>query len=112
MFAQSFPPADDFVSFVSEISDKIEKFDYQQLWTNILTIGAICAVILGEAYQQLRRVKFSTPHQFGDKFYFGLNLTRNCDNNDERMGVSFGVYYAGLYGNQLVWGKVDENGCL
>jgi len=92
--------------------DDVMEFDYQQLWINLMTIGAICAVILGAAYQQLRRVKFSTPHQIGDKFYFGLNLTRNCDNNDERMGVSFGAYYAGVYGNQLVWGKVNENGAL
>jgi len=92
--------------------DDVMEFDYQQLWINLMTIGAICAVIIGAAYQQLRRVKFSTPHQIGDKFYFGLNLTRNCDNNDERMGVSFGAYYAGVYGNQLVWGKVNENGAL
>jgi len=111
-FNPSFPPVDAFISLVSKIETKIESIDWQQVWTNILTIGAICAVILGLMYQQLRKVKFSTPYQFSDKFYLGMDLTRNCDENDERFGISIADYYLGVYGNQIAWGKLDQNGCL
>ena len=50
---KSFPPADAFVEMMMEV-------DYKKLWTNVLTIGAVCAVILQLMYQQLRKVKFST----------------------------------------------------
>ena len=114
MFAQSFPPDDDFVSFVSEINDKIEKFNYQQLWTNILTIGAICAVILGALYTQLRKVKFSTPYQISEWFYLGMDLRPEVSETvgDERFGISINRYYFGVYGNTAQWGKLDENGAL
>jgi len=92
--------------------DDVMEYDYQELINNFLVIGALCAVIVAAMYQQLRKVKFSTPYQFADKFYFGLDLTRNCDNNDERFGISVREYYVGLYGQQLCWGKLDENGCL
>ena len=29
--------------------DDVMEFDYQQLWVNLVTIGAICAVIIGAA---------------------------------------------------------------
>ena len=92
--------------------DDVMEYDYQELVNNFMVIGALCAVIVAAMYQQLRKVKFSTPYQFADKFYFGLDLTRNCDNNDERFGISVREYYVGLYGQQLCWGKLDENGCL
>ncbi len=110
-FTPSFPPADAFISLVSKIETKIESIDWQQVWTNILTIGAICAVIMGAIYNQLRKVKFATPYQVGNQFYFGVNLTPSGD-NDERFGISIKDYYLGLYGNQIAWGKLDENGSL
>ena len=104
MFAQT-------INFV----DDVLEYDYQELVnnliTNLITIGAICAVIIGAIYNQLRKVKFATPYQVGNQFYFGVNLTPSGD-NDERFGISIKDYYLGLYGNQLCWGKLDENGCL
>ena len=104
MFAQT-------INFV----DDVLEYDYQELAnnliTNLITIGAICAVIMGAIYNQLRKVKFATPYQIGNQFYFGVNLTPSGD-NDERFGISIKDYYLGLYGNQLCWGKLDENGSL
>lgn len=99
-----------FATTLNTIDDILE-FDYQQLWTNILTIGAICAVILGAMYHQLRKVKFSTPHEFADKFYFGVNFTPSGD-NDERFGVSIKNAYFGIYGNTAHWGILNQQGCL
>ena len=103
MFAQT-------INFV----DDVMEYDYQELLNNFMVIGAICAVILGALYQQLRQVKFSTPHQISDWFYFGLDLRKDCDANvgDERFGVSINRYYFGVYDNTAQWGKLDENGCL
>ena len=67
MFAQT-------INFV----DDVMEYDYQELLNNFMVIGAISAVILGELYQQLRQVKFSTP-QISDWFYFGLDLREDCD---------------------------------
>jgi len=94
--------------------DDVMEFDYQELLNNFMVIGALCAVILGEMYQQLRQVKFSTPHQIADWFYFGLDLRKDCDGTvgDERFGVSINRYYFGVYDNVAQWGKLDENGCL
>jgi len=103
MFAQT-------INFV----DDVMEYDYQELLNNFMVIGAICAVILGALYQQLRQVKFSTPHQISDWFYFGLDLRKDCDATvgDERFGVSINRYYFGVYDNVAQWGKLDENGCL
>lgn len=94
--------------------DDVMEFDYQQLWINLMTIGALCAVIIGAAYQQLRRVKFSTPHQIADWFYLGMDLRPEVSETvgDERFGISVNRYYFGVYGNTAQWGKLDENGCL
>jgi len=104
MFAQT-------INFV----DDVLEYDYQELAnnliTNLITIGAICAVIIGSIYNQLRKVKFATPYQIGNQFYFGVNLTPSGD-NDERFGISIKDYYLGLYGKQIAWGKLDENGYL
>ena len=104
MFAQT-------INFV----DDVLEYDYQELAnnliTNLITIGAICAVIIGSLYNQLRKVKFATPYQIGNQFYFGVNLTPSGD-NDERFGVSINRYYFGVYDNVAQWGKLDENGCL
>jgi hypothetical protein len=95
------------------IVDDVLDYDYQQLWINVLTIGAVCAVILGAMYQQLRLVKFSTPYQFSEWFYLSMNLRRDCDPEEERFGISFGPNYFGIYGNgTAAWGKLDANGCL
>ena len=48
-------------------------------------------------------------HSLGDEV---MNLTRNCDENDERFGISIADYYLGVYGNQIAWGKVNQNGSL
>ena len=104
---KSFPPADAFVEMMTEI-------DYKKLWTNILTIGAVCAVILQLMYQQLRKVKFSTPYQVSEWFYLGMDLRPEVSETvgDERFGISINRYYFGVYGNTAQWGKLDENGCL
>ena len=103
MFAQTLNFADD-----------VLEFDYQQLWTDVLTVGAICAVILSAMYQQLRKIKFATPYQIADWFYFGIDLRHEVDDilDDERFGISVNRYYFGVYGNTAQWGKLDENGCL
>ena len=101
----------DFISFVSTTQDRIENFDYQELINNLIVLGAIVAVTISLVYQQLRKVRFSTPHQFIDTFYFGLNLTHSGD-DDERFGIAVKDYYIGLYGKQLCWGQLDEQGCL
>jgi len=103
MFAQT-------INFV----DDVLEYDYQELINNFMVIGAICAVILGEMYQQLRRVKFSTPHQISDWVYLGMDLRVENDAvvGDERFGVSVGRYYFGVYNNTAQWGKLDDNGCL
>ena len=36
--------------------DDVMEFDYQELINNVIVIGAICAVILGAMYTQLRKV--------------------------------------------------------
>ena len=101
----------DFISFVSTTQDKIENFDYQELINNLIVLGAIVAVTVSLVYQQLRKIKFSTPHQIADKFYFGLNFTPSGD-DDERFGIALKDYYLGLYGKQLCWGQLDANGCI
>jgi len=101
----------DFISFVSTTQDRIENFDYQELINNVIVLGAIVAVTVSLVYQQLRKVRFSTPHQVADKFYFGLNFTPSGD-DDERLGIAVKDYYLGLYGKQLCWGQLDANGCL
>jgi len=94
--------------------DDVMEYDYQELINNFLVIGALCAVIVAAMYQQLRKVKFSTPYQISDWVYLGLNLRADCDDavGDERFGVSINRYYFGVYGNTAQWGKLDENGCL
>jgi len=94
------------------LSTSIRNIDQQELMNNFMVLGALTAVIIGEMYQQLRKVKFSTPYQLSDWFYFGVNLTRHCDKDDERFGVAIKDYYLGLYGQQLCWGQLDEKGCL
>ena len=101
----------DFISFVSTTQDKIENFDYQQVINNLIVLGAIVAVTVSLVYQQLRKVRFSTPLQIADKFYFGLNFTPSGD-DDERFGIAVKDYYLGLYGKQLCWGQLDSNGCI
>lgn len=91
--------------------DDVLEYDYQELINNFLVIGAICAVILGAMYQQLRKVKFSTPYQISEWFYLGMDFRQNM-NGDERFGVSINRYYFGVYDNTAQWGKLDENGCL
>ena len=91
--------------------DDVLDYDYQELINNFLVIGAICAVILGAMYQQLRKVKFSTPYQISEWFYLGMDFRQN-NNGDERFGVSINRYYFGVYDNTAQWGKLDENGCL
>ena len=94
--------------------DDVMEFDYQELINNVLVIGAICAVILGAMYTQLRKVKFSTPYQIADWFYLGMDLRPEVSETvgDERFGISLNRYYFGVYGNTAQWGKLDENGCL
>lgn len=102
----------DFISFVSQTEQWFDdNFSLQDGINNLIIIGAITAVIFGELYHLLRRIKFSTPHQFADQFYFGLNLTPSGD-NDERFGIAVKDYYLGLYSTGIYWGQTDENGCL
>lgn len=94
--------------------DDVMEYDYQELINNFMVIGALCAVIVAAMYQQLRKVKFSTPYQISDWFYLGMNLRADCDDavGDECFGISINRYYFGVYGNTAQWGKLDENGCL
>jgi len=94
--------------------DDVMEFDYQELINNFLVIGAICAVILGAMYTQLRKVKFSTPHQISDWFYLGMDFRPEVSETvgDERFGISINRYYFGVYNNTAQWGKLDENGYL
>ena len=101
----------DFISFVSTTQDRIENFDYQEVVNNLIVLGAIVAVTVSLVYQQLRKVRFSTPHQFMNTFYFGLNFTPSGD-GDERFGIAIKDYYFGIYDNVAQWGKLDANGCL
>ena len=102
MFAQT-------INFV----DDVMEYDYQELLNNFMVIGAICAVILGALYQQLRQVKFSPPHQLSDWVYFGLDLRKDCDATvgDESFGVSINRDFFGVYDNVAQWVKLDDNGC-
>ena len=99
MFAQTLNFVDDVISY-----------DYQEIVNNTIVIGAIVAVIVGAMYTQLRKVKFSTPEQFGQMFYFGMDLRPEVA--DEILGICVNKYYLGVYGNTAQWGKLDENGCL
>jgi len=97
--------------------DDVMEFDYQELLNNVIVIGALCAVIIGAMYTQLRKVKFSTPYQIADWFYLGMNLrplnvNEIGEESDERFGISLNRYYFGVYNNTAQWGKLDENGCL
>lgn len=115
-----FPPHKFFTLFVKMFAqtlnfvDDVMEYDYQELINNVLVIGAICAVILGAMYTQLRKVKFSTPYQIADWFYLGMDLRPEVSETvgDERFGISVNRYYFGVYGNTAQWGKLDENGCL
>ena len=87
--------------------DTIIDHDYEQYWINLLTIGAVCAVILGELYHLIRKIKFSTPLSMSTVFYIGINLTPSGD-NDERFGLCINGYYLGVYDNTAQWGQLDE----
>ena len=73
---------------------------------NLIVLGAIVAVTISLVYQQLRKVRFSTPLQIAStSFTLDLNFTPSGD-DDERFGIAVKDYYLGLYGKQLCWGQL------
>lgn len=60
-------------------------------------------------------MKFSTPFQIEDFFYFGVNT--NADPGDEKFGIGLCQLYLGYYTKPheiggWCFGLCDENGCL
>ena len=104
---KSFPPADALVETLMEI-------DYKKLLKNsktfVLTAAAIVFVVATILWEKIQVIKFRTPDQIADYFYFSVNLIG--DPGDEIVGFSVGNRYIGLYSNTIQWGILDENGSL
>ena len=107
MLAQSFPPADDLISVLSEIDYKKHLNNFMDIVETIcIYVAAICVVL----WEKFQTVKITTPDSVSDYFY--LNFNMRATEGDEIIGVSIRNYYVGLYNDSLNWGVLDENGCL
>lgn len=104
---KSFPPADDL--FV-----QLQQVDYQKLYQDmksfVLNTAAFVAAIATIFWEKIQVMKFQTPAFMTEFFYFSVNLIG--EPGDEIVGFSVGNRYVGLYRDGIVWGILDENGCL
>ena len=104
---KSFPPADAFVEMIQEI-------DYQKLYNNcksfVITVAAFIAAFATILWEKVQVMKFRTPDNISDYFYFSVNMIG--EPGDEIVGLSFGNRYIGLYDNSITWGILNENGAL
>ena len=105
--ARSFPPVDDLVSHLQQVN-------YQKLYKDFLsfmiTMAAVVAAVSTILWEKIQVMKFQTPQQFHQFFYFSVNMIG--EPGDEIVGLSVGNRYIGLYNSGISWGVLDENGAL
>lgn len=104
---KSFPPADALIETLQQINYKKHLNNYMDV---VVTVCAFVAVVATFVWNFVKVLKFSTPYDIADYFYFAVNFT--ADSGDEIVGLSVGKRYIGLYSNGIAWGILNANGAL
>jgi hypothetical protein len=105
--SKSFPPADALI-------ETLQQIDYSKLYHTfkdiVITSAAFVAVVAVLIWNFVKSLKFSTPYNIANYFYFAVNFV--ADSGDEIVGLSVGQRYIGLYHNGIAWGILNAEGAL